>query len=42
MAPGCRQLDLDFQHLGTPVEALVELDPEQVLRLKGFRRPVIS
>src|SRR5215471_5980664 len=30
------------QRVSAAVEALVELDPEQVLRLKGFHRPIIS
>ena len=30
------------KRVATAVEAFVELDPEQVMRLKGFHRPVIS
>jgi len=30
------------KRVGTAVEEFVELDPEQVMRLKGFHRPVIS
>lgn len=30
------------QRVGNGVEPFVELDPEQVLRLKGFHRPIIS
>jgi adenylate cyclase len=30
------------QRVGNAVEPFVELDPEQVLRLKGFHRPIIS
>jgi len=30
------------QKVGVAVESFVEVDPEQVLRLKGFHRPIIS